>query len=250
MADGVVRYLATLSYHGGAYAGWQSQTKALGIQNMLESVLSNQHKTAIKITGSGRTDTGVHAYGQTFHFDSSLRLSSHQWVQALNAKLPKDIRILKVEAVDARFHARYDVVRKRYRYRISRDILTPFNYSLMHHEARVLDEKRMHEAMQMLMGTHDFTSLNATPLREVAHQVRTLFVFRRESTAEGFDFILEADGFLRYMVRMVVALVLDVGAGKLSLDELVHILQAQDKRLYSGKVPAQGLYLEEVFYED
>lgn len=248
MAQSVKRLLCTVMYHGAYFSGWQSQKKQVGVQGVLQSVLSEMHAKDVRVVGSGRTDAGVHALAQRFHFDTTLTLSCDAWIKALNAKLPMHIRITQVECVSSDIHARFSVRSKRYRYRISTKSLTPFTYQLMHFEHRTIDFKRLDEAMKLCVGTHDFTSLNATPLREIENQVRTIHAFDVVETPEGFDMVIEGDGFLRYMVRMLVAICLDVAADKLSMSEMKAILASKNKRAYSGIVSASGLYLEEVKY--
>lgn len=248
MAQLVERLLCTVMYHGAYYAGWQSQKNQVGIQSILQSVLAEMHSKEVRVIGSGRTDAGVHAFAQRFHFDTTLKLSCDAWLKALNAKLPMTIRITAVDVVAADFHARFSVKAKRYRYRVSQIQLNPFNFQLMHYEHRKLDTVLLQRAMQLFVGTHDFTSFNATPIHELENQVRSVYSFNLEETVDGFDMIIEGNGFLRYMVRMLVAACLDVASAKLSLSELELMLKAKNKRAYSGIVSSSGLYLEEVMY--
>jgi len=248
VAQSVERLLCTLAYHGAHYAGWQSQKNQVGIQSILQSVLTEMHTKDVRVVGSGRTDAGVHALAQRFHFDTPLNLSCEAWQKAFNAKLPLSIRVTAVERVAPEFHARFSVKAKRYRYRVSTQPLTPFNYQLMHYEYRDIDVHQLKEAMKLFVGTHDFTSFNATPIREIQNQVRTIYSFELKQTSEGFDFIIEGSGFLRYMIRMLVAACLDVGGHKLSLAELEALFEARSKQAYSGIVSSSGLYLEEVRY--
>jgi tRNA pseudouridine38-40 synthase len=248
VAGHLTRYLATVSYHGAHFAGWQVQKNQQGVQAVLEAVLTQLHKQGVRIVGSGRTDAGVHALAQTFHFDSDLKLSEPQWLKAINAQLPAAISVLDVKAVASDFHARFDVQSKRYRYKLSFDPLTPFNFQTHHHEPRPIDLDALESGLRLFLGTHDFTSLNATPLKIQPHQVRTIRNVALEPQTKGVDVIVEGDGFLRYMVRMMVALALDVGTHTLSLETAQAILEQRDKRAYSGKVPASGLYLEAVIY--
>lgn len=248
MAGHLTRYLATVSYHGAHFAGWQVQKHQQGVQAVLEAVLTQMHRKAVRIVGSGRTDAGVHALAQTFHFDSPLKLSEAQWLKAINAGLPAAIRVLKIHAVAMDVHARFDVRSKRYRYKVSYAPLTPFNFQTHHHEPRPIDLAALNRGLELFIGTHDFTSLNATPLKLQPDQVRTIVQVALEPQPNGVDVIIEGDGFLRYMVRMMVALALDVGTHSLSLEAAQSILKQCDKRAYSGKLPASGLYLEAVNY--
>jgi len=244
------RVLCTVMYHGAHYNGWQVQTNAPSIQGVIQKALSNMHRETIQIHGSGRTDSGVHAFGQTFHFDSHFKLSEEQWIRALNSSLPMDIRIVDVQFVDKDFHARYSVDRKRYDYLILQEEPNPFSYQTHLSVTEALDFKLMRQATFLFIGTHDFTSFCANTKDEKPNQVRTLFTFDIEVEEDQVRFIVEGDGFLRYMVRILVAIVLDVGKGKLSLDEVSQILAAKDKLAYGGIADACGLYLMEVTYKE
>jgi tRNA pseudouridine38-40 synthase len=244
------RWLCTVTYHGAFFSGWQSQKEGSGIQDVIQKVLSDIHQVEVRITASGRTDAGVHALAQRFHFDSSLDLDGDTWTKAMNAQLPPSIRIIHVESVASDFHARYHVKSKRYRYRVSTQALSPFNHQLMYYEHRTLEIEAIRQVMPMFVGTHDFTSFNATPLTEVENQVRKIYHFELIEQDGKLDFIIEGSGFLRYMVRMLVAACLDVGAHKMGLNDVKNILELRDKRAYSGLVSASGLYLEEVKYNE
>ncbi len=244
------RVLCTVMYHGAHYNGWQVQINAPSIQGVIQKALSNMHRETIQIHGSGRTDSGVHAFGQTFHFDTHFKLSEDQWIKALNSSLPMDIRIVDVQFVDKDFHARYSVERKRYDYLILQEDPNPFSYQTHLSVTEKLNINLMRQACFLFIGTHDFSSFCANTKEEMPNQVRTIFTFDIESEEDQLRFILEGDGFLRYMVRILVAIILDVGKGKLNLDEVSKILAAKDKQAYGGIVDACGLYLMEVTYKE
>lgn len=250
MADALRRVLCTVMYHGAHYQGWQVQVNAPSIQGVIQKALSNMHRATIAIHGSGRTDGGVHAFGQTFHFDTPFKLTEEQWVKALNSSLPKDIRILDVQFVDKDFHARYSAKAKRYDYLILQDEANPFTYQTHLSVLEPLDFEAMDQAMTLFVGAHDFSSFCSNSKEEMPNQVRTLFQFDLEDEDGQLRFVLVGDGFMRYMVRMLVAVILDVGKGKLSLQDVQAILDAKSKTAYSGIVDACGLYLMEVTYEE
>jgi tRNA pseudouridine38-40 synthase len=237
-------------YHGAHYNGWQVQTNAKTIQGTIQTVLTKMHKEPVSITGSGRTDAGVHAFGQTFHFDSPLNLTEEQWIKAINSSLPHDIRILDAQFVDARFHARYSVIRKRYDYLVIQEEINPFTYQTHLSVTQHLSLKKMRQAMNLFIGAHDFSSFCSNSFEETPNQIRTIFTFDLEEEEGQLRFILEGDGFLRYMVRMLIAVILDVGKGKLTIEQVSSILEAKDKQAYSGIVDPCGLYLMEVFYKE
>lgn len=248
MAESITRVLCTVMYHGAHYQGWQVQVNAPSVQDTIQRALSNMHHTNVKIHGSGRTDSGVHAFGQTFHFDTPFKLNEDQWFKALNSSLPKDIRILDVQFVSKDFHARYSASGKRYDYLVLLEEANPFTYQTHLSVTESLNLKAMRQATHRFIGTHDFSSLCANTKEEMPNQVRTIYNCLIEEEENQLRFILEGDGFLRYMVRMMVAVLLDVGKGKLTVDDVDRILNAKDKQAYSGIVEAQGLYLMDVYY--
>jgi tRNA pseudouridine38-40 synthase len=250
MDKSLKRVLCTVMYHGAHYSGWQVQDDKPSIQSTIQSVLSRMHHHPVKIAGSGRTDAGVHAFGQCFHFDTDLSLSEERWVVAINSQLPKDIRILDARFVHSKFHARYSVLSKRYDYLISKEESNPFSYQTHLSITKKLNYHAMNQAISVLIGTHDFSSFCSNTKEEMPNQVRTLMHFECSDEGEQIRFILIGDGFLRYMVRMLVAVVLDVGLGKLQVKDVQDILDKKDKRAYSGIVDPCGLYLMEVHYKE
>lgn len=248
MDESIRRVLCTVMYHGAHYAGWQVQVNAKTVQGTIQKALSQMHRSDIKIHGSGRTDAGVHAFGQTFHFDTSFKLNEAEWKRALNSSLPNDIQILDVDFVDKDFHARKSAVGKRYDYLVLCDESNPFTYETHLSVTETLDFVAMNKLASYLIGAHDFTSLCSNTVEETPNQVRTIHRIDIEDEDGQIRFIFEGDGFLRYMIRMLMSVLLDVGKGKLSFEEVVKIIEAKDKRAYSGIVSPAGLYLMEVYY--
>lgn len=248
MDESLRRVLCTVMYHGAHYQGWQVQVNTKTVQGTIQKALSQMHRADIKIHGSGRTDAGVHAFGQMFHFDTTFKLSEDQWIKALNSSLPNDIQILNVEFVDKSFHARKSASGKRYDYLILREESNPFTYQTHLSVLEDLDFKEMQKVMSYLIGAHDFTSLCSNTVDETPNQVRTIHRLEIEDEEGQLRFIFEGDGFLRYMIRMLMSILLDVGKGKLKLDDVIKIIDAKDKRIYSGILSPVGLYLMEVYY--
>ncbi|MEI7667713.1 MAG: tRNA pseudouridine(38-40) synthase TruA [Erysipelotrichaceae bacterium] len=244
------RFLCTVMYKGSAYQGWQVQSEGVTIQGTIQAVLSRMHNREIIIHGSGRTDAGVHALGQTFHFESELDISLDKWILALNSQLPLDIRIIDCVEVLKPFHARFDAIGKQYLYLIYKQGLNPFVYDTHYCLNCTLNVDAMRKAMNVFIGTHDFTSFCSNPLSEMPNQVRTIHRFDLLEDETEFRFEIEGDGFLRYMVRMIIAAILDVGKGKLAIKDINRILLAKNKLIYSGSVDACGLYLAEVYYPE
>jgi tRNA pseudouridine38-40 synthase len=245
-----MRYQVLLSYNGTNYAGWQIQPKILSIQQILQDILSVMHRHPMLIVGSGRTDAGVHALAQSFHFDSDMRLDDETWVRALNSQLPKDITVRAVHQVPETFHARFSVISKRYDYLVNTGVYDPLHYNLQYQLNRPLDIEAMRQAAQRLTGTHDYASFCANSFEEIPNQIRTVSHIEIQTENDLVRFILEGNGFLRYMVRMLVANLIDVGLHRKTPDELSAILDKRDKTATSSIVPACGLYLVRVDYKD
>lgn len=244
------RYKAVIAYDGSRFSGYQVQPNARTVQEELEKALSSMHKgKPVKITGSGRTDAGVHAKGQVIHFDSQLALPSERWVKALNGLLPFDVAVRSVHPAEPGFHARFDAAGKKYKYFLYTDtVRDPFRHSYAAHYPYKLDISRIRSAAEFLTGTHDYTSF-CSAKTEVTGKVRTVHSIGIEETLGGLIFTFSGNGFLYNMVRIMVGTLLDVGAGKLAVEEVPGILAARDRTLAGKTAPAEGLYLWEVYYE-
>ncbi|MDP4161673.1 MAG: tRNA pseudouridine(38-40) synthase TruA [Bacillota bacterium] len=243
------RYKCVLSYDGTGFFGYQVQPNKRTVQGEVEAVLAKLHKGRdVKVTGSGRTDAGVHAKGQVIHFDSPLNIPNDKWVIALNSLLPADVSILTVEdAVDG-FHARFDAVGKEYRYYLqlssNRD---PFMRNYAYQYPFSVNVNAMEQASVFLKGTHDFTSF-CSAKTEVVDKIRTIEEI--DFSFEGNLLILKfvGNGFLYNMVRILTGTLLEVGTGARTPEEMAFILEKKDRR-YAGKTaPAHGLYLWKVMY--
>lgn len=243
----------TLAYDGTAYAGWQVQSGQKTLQGTLEAALAKITGEKIRVTASGRTDSGVHALGQVVSFDTESPLAPDVFQRALNAELPHDMAVL--EAAEARpgFHAIRDAVRKRYRYLLhDGPIPDVFRRQYAWHYRQRLDASAMHRAAQNLLGKHDFRSFeSAWPQR--ATSVRTITdIFVRRGFDNDEDLIaleVEADGFLYNMVRAIVGTLVEVGRGNRPEAWPGEVLAAQDRRVAGMTAPAHGLFLVQVEYD-
>jgi tRNA pseudouridine38-40 synthase len=246
------RIKCTLSYDGTHFSGYQIQPGKRTVQGELERVLEQMHKgKAIRVTASGRTDAGVHAYGQVIHFDTFLSLSSDQWKKALNAQLPDDIVIKDVQEADPSFHARFSAKAKEYRYKVriaqERDV---FLRNYCYHYPYPLDMEAMRRALRLIEGTHDFTSF-CSAKTDVDDRVRT--IYKADMTVHDDDlleFCFIGNGFLYNMVRIIVGTILEVGQGKRSIDSISHAFEAKDRQFAGKTAPPQGLYLWKVYYDN
>lgn len=243
------RYKVTLAYNGAAYHGWQTQRKGRSVQEEVEIVLTTIHKEEIEVVASGRTDSKVHAMGQVMHFDSSIDMDVQGIQKAMNALLPTSIRVRQVEKVDANFHARFDATSKRYEYYLSKEPHNPFVQDFMGKVDRALAITAMQEAATVFVGEHDFTSFTSSKIDERKSRTKTIFTCTVEEDAKSYHFVLEGTGFLRYMVRMIVQTLIEVGKGNLTVEEVKTMLYAKCKHACKYKADPQGLYLVEVHYE-
>lgn len=243
------RYKGVIAYDGSAYSGYQIQINGRTVQEMLERALKKMHKgMEIKVTSSGRTDAGVHARGQVFHFDSPIVLTSERWVNAVNGLLPDDIAVQQVEQVAADFHARYDVTGKTYKYSLyTGKIRDPFRRSYATYYPYKLNIDHVREACSYFIGTHDFTSFcSAKTTKE--DRVRTISSLDMDVNGNEITFTFTGNGFLYNMVRIIVGTLLHVGNGKMAVTDIPAIFAACDRRLAGKTASAQGLCLWEVYY--
>lgn len=245
-----MRLKATVMYDGSEFEGWQKQSKphVRTVQGEIERAVSNVNKTKTRIFGSGRTDRGVHALGQVFHFDSELNLANSVWIRALNASLPGDIVVLDVEQVSDTFNARFDVISKTYQYTMNIGTYNMFERHYIYQYCNDVSVEKMQAAAELLIGEHDFTSFNATAHDEIPDQVRTIHYLDVVRTADYIVITLEGTGFLRYMVRMIVATLLAVSQGKITEKTVVDALRNPSKEVLQYNVPSCGLKLVKVTY--
>lgn len=244
------RYKGIIAYDGTGYSGYQIQINGKTVQEVLEKALRKMHKGAeIKVTSSGRTDAGVHARGQVFHFDSFIDLPSERWVNAMNGLLPKDVALQSVEKVNDDFHARYDVVGKTYKYFLyTGKIRDPFRRNYSSYYPYKLNIAHIRQAAGYFVGTHDFTSFCSSKT-DKENKVRTISSLNIEQKEDEIIFTFSGNGFLYNMVRIIVGTLLQVGNGRILPEDIPHILEARDRKLAGKTAPAEGLCLWEVFYE-
>ena len=240
----------TVSYVGNRYDGWQSQKSRNGIQDILEVAISRIENRKVSITGSGRTDAGVSARAQVFMFETDRDMSSFRWMGAINAFLPEDIHIMDVQEVPYTFHARHSVRMKKYTYRVNDGPYDVFTKDTAYQYCHPLDIDRMKACAKLFVGTHDFTSFNSSPLSEYPNQVRTIRSIEIIRNGNLIEMTFCGKGFLRYMVRMLSAAIIDVGSGRITCDDVISMLEQKNKRAGRRNAPACGLTLEEVDYLD
>lgn len=242
-----MRVLVNISYQGSQFLGFQIQQNGRTVQQLFEKILKRIHKRHIRIHATSRTDRGVHALEQYFHFDTELQIPTHQWKYAMNRALPDDVLVNDVRIVNDHFHCRYDCVGKSYRYKIYQsETKDPFQSGLKTHIPADLDIEKMNKAAQYFIGTHDFTGF-CSQKTETESRIRTLFGSKIIKTTDGFDYVVTGSGFLYNMVRVLVAFLIEVGKGKREPEEIPHLLEAKDRNKIPFTAPPEGLYLERIY---
>ncbi|TQR29661.1 tRNA pseudouridine(38-40) synthase TruA [Lysinibacillus sphaericus] len=244
------RLKAIISYDGTQFSGYQVQPGERTVQAEVERVLAIMHKgEKIKVTASGRTDARVHATGQTLHFDSPLAIPVDKYMKALNVQLPRDIRVMSMEEVAADFHARYSVTGKRYRYIWSCEpVQSPFRrqYTVETNGVKP-NVEAMKEAAKAIIGTHDFSCFCAANT-SVKDKVRTVTTLQFEWYGEELHMVIEGNGFLYNMVRIIAGTLWEVGIGRRDIENVGLVVQSMNRDKAGKTAPPQGLYLEKVFY--
>jgi tRNA pseudouridine38-40 synthase len=243
-----MRLKLTIQYDGTGFHGWQAQAGLLTVQGAVEAAVKAVDEHARSVHGAGRTDAGAHALGQVAHVDVEKPLALDVWARALNAHLPRDVRVMRVETTDESFHARRSAVSKLYRYRVwTGPFVSPFVQRYVTHGPREHDLDAMRTAALVLVGTHDFEAFTLAD-RETKTTVRNLR--RLDVDREGDELVVsaEADGFLRAMVRKLAGTLLAVGDGRMGVDAVAEALATRRHDLTGPTAPAAGLTLVRVDY--
>lgn len=250
--------LLTIAYDGTNFSGWQKQPDQRTVQGELEKALSTLCNTEITINGTGRTDAGVHAWGQCASFRAEFGIPVERIKDALNdllgtgrkAIVPKDILIKEASLVPEDFHARFSARAKTYVYRIRNQVETDiFQRDYCFQVREPLDHELMRKGAELLEGTHDYKSFQASGGEEKETTIRTIksIVIQEEENRLGIH--VTGDGFLYNMVRIIVGTLVEVGKGKIPPEEIVNILDGKDRQLAGPTAPAQGLYLAKVYFD-
>jgi len=242
------RIMCIIQYDGSKFVGYQIQPKGRTVQQEIQKALKKICKVEIVTTAAGRTDTGVHATGQVMHFDTPINMEPARYKLALNSILPKDIYITKSQEVDQNFHSRFDAISKEYHYRLSTNEYNPLMCDYLYHHRRQLDVKKMKEAATYFIGTHDFTSFTAN-LKKIDKErtIHELEIITHHHGEYTFKFV--GSGFMKYMVRIMIGTLLQVGDGKIKPEEIPLILAAKNRNYAGPTAKSQGLYLHFVKYD-
>lgn len=239
----------TIAYKGTHFNGWQYQPKGRTVQGVLEKTMSNALGEPIKILGASRTDAGVHAKGQVACVQYTCLLPPENFMFVINRALPDDVVIRKVEEVTEAFHPIVHTTSKKYTYAIHNGPLRdPFKSDFSWYVRDRLDFEAMKKVAEIFIGEHDFKSFCASG-SNVKSTVRTIYSIEFERLGkEDFTIQFHGNGFLYNMIRILVAVLVRVGQGKLSYERVHHILAAQNRSLIPWTAPAEGLCLTEVYY--
>ncbi len=246
------RFKCLCAYDGTDYRGWQSQKGGGSIQDFIEGRLLKIFKRKIRIHAAGRTDAGVHALGQVFHFDAAWSHGLDSLLAALRGGNSDSVRIIKVSQASKDFHARFDAKGKRYVYRYYLGYAPPhlsrYRWSLAR---RVPDIDKMNSAARILLGEHDFTAFSANRHLEDGKRentVKRVDELRVSKRGKEIRLVAEGSGFLYKMVRMMAGALLDVGLGKLGEGDIISALESGRRGTLFQAAPAKGLFLEKVYY--
>ncbi|HKI47885.1 MAG TPA: tRNA pseudouridine(38-40) synthase TruA [Desulfobacteria bacterium] len=238
-----------LAYDGTRYHGWQRQKNGLAIQAVVEECLQLMTQFPVKLLASGRTDAGVHALNQVCNFKTPSQIPVDAFLRGLNALLPQDILIKNVADVPLEYHSRYQAKSKTYEYRIlNRQNPDIFRRNVLWHIRFPLQLEKMTECLSVLEGTHDFSAFKSSGSAN-KDPVRNILKASMEKDKDGvLRIAIEANGFLRHMVRNIVGTLVDVGAGRMDAKRFEEVLESGNRRLAGRKAPPQGLFLMEVKY--
>ncbi len=242
------RIVLGIEYDGSGFFGWQAQQHGRTVQGVLEQALTIIANHPVTVMCAGRTDTGVHALEQVVHFDTVAERSDHAWVMGGNAHLPGDVRILWAKPAIGDFHARFSAIARFYRYII---LNRPVHSALRHHQVTwchlLLDEVKMHQAGQFLLGEHDFSSFRAQSCQSISPSRLMYFVnVYREGNQVIID--ISANAFLHHMVRNIVGVLIEIGTGRQGVDWTLELLSVKDRTLAAKTASPHGLYLGGVYY--
>ena len=244
-----MRVLGVCSYKGTNYYGWQKQVGFVSVQSTIEEVLSKVYDTPINITGSGRTDAGVHAFRQYFHYDASKEKDLKQLCYAMNKMLPEDIKILSLEVVPDDFHSRYNAKRKIYEYRILLKNKDPFQDDLAFVYPMEFGFDLFKEALNKFVGKHNYQDFTSKEEDEGGF-IREIYKINVNKNDSEITVTFEGNGFMRYQIRNMIGAAINVANKKENLDFIdYHLKNDKTREIISYKAPVSGLYLVDVLYK-
>lgn len=242
-----MRYKLVVSYDGYNYMGFQIQNELDTIELELMKAFNRLLNLDVKIYPSGRTDRYVHARGQVCHVDLDIDIPDYGLMKGLNAYLPNDIYIKEVEKVNEDFHARFSAIKKEYRYYINVKEYNPLTIRYLPYIPN-LDISKMEEAIKLLIGTHDFKGFASASIDERKPTVKTIYSVELINHDDKLEFIFIGNGFLKYQIRRMMGIIIEIGKGKFDKSKISEILESKNPQDSKYIADGCGLYLEKVYY--
>ena len=245
-----MRYACGLEYSGEGFYGFQTQVQEPTIQGCLEKAISRVANHSIRVFCCGRTDTGVSAIHQVVHFDTNTTRSSYQWIMGINSNLPQGISLLWIKAVDSEFHARFSAIERSYKYKIfNRWIRPAIHRHELTWEKLPLDENRMHQALQYLIGQHDFNAFRSSACQSKT-SVKTIYSASVTRNTNILELDISGSGFLHHMIRNIVGTLLPIGIGEKPIEFMQQVLLSKDRTKAGITAKPNGLTFYGVKYPE
>ena len=241
-------FKVVVSYNGVNFNGYQKQNHLRSVQGEIEKVLSKIHHYEVKSFGAGRTDKYVHALGQVFNFESELNMGACEYEKAFNSLLPNDIYVKSVEEVPLSFHSRYSATGKEYHYILNEGEYNVLEKDYVFQLNKKLNLEKMKEASKLFLGEHDFRNFCACEEEKVKDYIRIINSIEIDRVDDKVSFIFKGNGFMRYMVRMIVAILIEIGKERKEVSFIKERLDVSELKRSNYKVDACGLYLVKVNY--
>ena len=246
----MANYKLIIAYDGTRYKGWQRLANTdETVQGKIETILSRMTKSPVQVIGAGRTDGGSHARAQVVSFHTDFKATQDDIFKYLTSYLPKDIAVVNVNKVEPRFHAKFNATSFRYVYQVRTGLTpNPFDRQYRLHVPEKLNYKRMEEACQHFLGTHDFQSFTSRKSKTKSNE-RTLTRLELVKDGNDLDIIFEGSGFLHNMVRIITGTLIEIGQGKKSPSDIANIFAAKSREAAGYTVSPQGMFLDQVMFE-
>lgn len=244
------RIKLVIEYDGTFFHGWQIQKNLPSVQGEIEKAILRITGEKVTVTGSGRTDAGVHAYGQVAHFDTESRIPAEKFAIVLNTVLPPSVAVISSQEVSSDFHARFSAVKKTYKYKVlNRPMRSPIMDKRAWHVPVSLDMERMNKAAAYFLGLHDFSAFCASG-HSVTDFVRYIYASEWSEEDGCLVYTVTGNGFLYNMVRIMTGTLVEVGMNKRAPESIPELLDKKNRRQAGITAPPHGLYLWEVFYDE
>ena len=246
-----MKYFMTFSYDGSNFSGYQKQPRERTVQACLENALKEINGgKAVSVCASGRTDAGVHAINQKAHFELDKKIETDKLLRGINSLLPEDIYVKSMKEVSDDFHARFNAIGKEYIYIINMGEYNPLERNYVYQYGKRLDLSAMERGLKYLEGEHNFKSFTKSTdeIEDYVRKISQTSIVRDSKDMNKIIITFVGTGFLRYMVRNMVGLIIEIGEGKRKPEDIIRILKEEDRTLAGKTAPACGLYLRNVFY--